>query len=178
MRALLSVYTPTYQRPSLLALCQTSVAMQTEPCEHIVIRDEVGVGIAGMYAAIPEHAGEVSGDYVLVLSDDNILVDPDVVAELKGFAEANEWPDVVIWKGQVGESVQPLDWETEPQEQRIDLSCFVVLRPIWQRHAADWGQRYEGDFDFISALWWTGYRFAWWDRVAFRALQIGRGQPE
>src|SRR5689334_11810505 len=108
MRPFLSVYTPTYKRPGFLALCQASVAMQTEPCEHVIVHDEVGIGIDGMFAAIKEHAHLVTGEYVLVLSDDNFLVDPDVVADLKAFAQANDWPSVVIWKGQIGDSVQPL----------------------------------------------------------------------
>jgi len=162
----------------LLRLCRASVESQTLPCEHVVIPDEVGIGIAGVYAALPEHAPKASGAYVMVLSDDNILVDETFAAELRREAERADWPDAIVFKGQIADSVQPLSWGGEPQIEKIDLSCFAVRRRVWLAHAADWGHRYEGDFDFIHAVWACGHRLHWWDRLAFRALQIGRGAPE
>jgi len=41
----LSVYTPTYKRPQALARCKASVAAQTIPTEHVIIVDEIGIGI-------------------------------------------------------------------------------------------------------------------------------------
>jgi len=40
------------------------------------------------------------------------------------------------------------------------------------------GKRYEGDFDYISALWNRGYQFAWHDRLFARAQVLGLGRPE
>ncbi len=174
----LSVYTPTYRRPGLLSLCSASVGFQSEPVEHVIVRDEVGIGIDGVYAAMPEHAHRATGQYVMVLSDDNILIDPEFAADLRRQTILAHWPDVIVFKGQIGGSIQPLSWGGEPEINKIDLSCFAVRRAVWYAHAGEWGHRYEGDFDFIHALWAHGYRFHWWDRVAFRALQIGRGQPE
>lgn len=178
MSAFLSVYTPTYQRPRMLAQCKASVKAQTVPVEHIIVRDDVGIGIDGVYAAMPEHAHMVTGDYVMVLSDDNVLIDRSFAADLEQIVIDADWPDVVLFKGQVGESLQPLVWNGEPELFRIDLSCFAVALDVWQAHADKWGHRYEGDFDFIHALWERGYRFYWWDRLVFRALQISRGAPE
>ena len=50
----LSVYTPTYKRPQALARCKASVAAQTIPTEHVIIVDEIGIGIDGMYGAIQD----------------------------------------------------------------------------------------------------------------------------
>lgn len=178
-RAFLSIYTPTYKRPALLAQCVASVKAQTVPVEQVIIPDEVGIGIDGVYAAMPQHAHQVTGEYVMVLSDDNVLVDPAFAADLQREAEANGWPPVIVFKGDLGGgTVQPLVWDAEPQFERIDLSNFAVRRPVWQFHAADWGHRYEGDFDFIHALWKHGYPFHWWDRLVYKALKISRGAPE
>jgi hypothetical protein len=174
----LSIYTPTYRRPVMLEACRASVRIQTVPVEHVIIEDAIGIGIDGVYAAIPQHAGKVTGDYVMVLSDDNVLVDERFAEELAQETEQAGFPDVVMFRGQINTSLQPVAWRTEPRITMVDLSCFAVARQIWQKHADRWGHRYEGDYDFIHALWELGYRFHWWDRLAFRALQISRGQPE
>lgn len=174
----LSVYTPTYGRPVMLEQCQTSVRAQTVPVDHVIVHDYIGLGIDGMYAAIPEHAHIPTGEYVMVLSDDNVLVDDTFAEELERVAESEGMPDVIVFRGQIESSLQPLVWRDEPQLFRIDLSCFAVRRDVWVRHAMDWGHSYTGDFDFIHTLWDEGYRFVWWDRLAFRALQISRGAKE
>ena len=162
----------------MLAMCEESVRAQTLSCQHVVVHDEVGVGIAGMYAAIKDHAQLVTGRYVMVLSDDNVLVEPGFADALQIRCRANGYPDVVVFQGQTGGTLQPASWGGEPVETMIDLSCFAVQREIWQKHADCWGERYEGDFDFIHHLWAEGYRFDWWMKLAFRALQISRGAPE
>lgn len=174
----LSVFTPTYKRPTLLAQCRASVAAQTEPVEHIIVPDEIGIGIDGVYAAMPDHAHLVHGDYVMVLSDDNVLIDHLFAAELRERLAIEKNAPVVVFRGDIQGCIQPVVWNAEPEITRIDLSCFAVRRDIWVKHAGQWGHRYEGDFDFIHALWDFGYRFVWWDRLAFRALQISRGAPE
>lgn len=175
---LLSVYTPTFRRPGLLEQCKESVAGQTVPVEHVIVEDKVGIGIDGMYGQIRHHAHKVTGDYVMVLSDDNILIDPNVAAELARFITENDGPDVVVWKGDICGATQPVAWDCEPQVTKIDLSCFAVRRDLWVEYADRWGERYEGDWDFIHAVWEGGHRFAWWDRVAFKALRISHGEPE
>jgi hypothetical protein len=175
----LSIYTPTYKRPFLLALCKASVQAQSVPVEHVIVSDEVGLGVDGMYADLPNHAHKPTGDYVMVLSDDNILNDGQFACDLERMVyELDEKPDVVVWKGVTGSTVQPASWGGEPVETMIDLSCFAVRRELWQEYADRWGHRYEGDFDFIHALYTDGHLFAWWDRMGFRALQISQGRPE
>lgn len=174
----LSVYTPTHARPLLLAECEASVQMQSVPVEHVIVHDREGIGIAGVYAAMPRHADRVTGEYVMVLSDDNVLADEEFAEDLEWRANEMDRPDVIVFRGQIEGSLQPLVWMAEPVITRIDLSCFAVKRNVWQLNADQWGHRYEGDFDFIHHLWDAGYRFDWWDHLGFRALQIGRGAPE
>lgn len=175
---MLSIYTPTFQRPGLLADCIASVEAQTVPVEHVIVHDHVGLGVGGMFADIPNHAHRVTGDLVMVLSDDNLLVDSQVAEDLLRVWDGHGCPDVVMFKGSIGQCVQPVAWEQEPVECQVDLSCFAVERQVWQEHAGDWGHRYEGDFDFIHSLWTAGYTFFWWNRLCFMAQVISRGQPE
>lgn len=175
----MAVYTPTYRRPFLLELCKTSVENQSVPVYHMIVDDEIGLGIGGMYADIRNHAEFVEGEYVMVLSDDNILVDAHFAAELETLVWGlDEKPDVVVFKGQTGPTLQPASWGGEPVLTKIDLSCFAVRRDLWVEYSDRWGEHYAGDFDFIHALYEDGHLFAWWDRFVFQAIKISKGAAE
>jgi len=181
MQTFLTVYTPTYKRPQLLERCKQSVANQTLPCQHVIVPDEVGLGVGGMYRDIQNHAAEVTGDYVLVLSDDNCLHDEDVALDLSNFVEAEGWPDVVIWRGKIEGRLYPTErcWnDRRPYECHIDLSCFAVRSRHWVANADDWPDSYEGDFHFINKQYERGLTFAWYNRLAYFAMQVSRGAAE
>ena len=178
--AFLTIYTPTYKRPKALAVCVESVLTQHKGwhVQHLIVPDEVGLGIDGMYADIINHVDEVKGDYVLVLSDDDMLCNDKFVSNLLDFTKDNEKPEVIIIKAIKEGRILPSIWNAKPQCGYIDLSCFIVRSDIWKVNADKWGKRYEGDFDFINSLWEQGYQFNWMDVVAVKAQRISRGQPE
>jgi hypothetical protein len=174
----LSVYTPTYKRPQALARCKASVEAQTIPTEHIIIVDEIGIGIDGMYGAIQDHAGKVNGEYVLVLSDDNYIIHSDFAERLQAVSLEAMRPDVIVFKNDIaGLCIQPVEWGRVVYGN-IDLSCFAVKRRIWQRHSDAWGKNYTGDFYFIHTLEKLGYTFHWWDSLEIRASRISQGVAE
>ena len=177
--AFLTIYTPTYKRPKALAVCKQSVLDQTRRSfiEHVIIPDEVGIGIDGVYRDVPNHLDKVNGDYVLFLSDDDYLCDPELAHKFYKLA-IDDYPDVVIFKAEKAGRVLPDIWNSKPKCGHIDLSNFIVRSDIWKAHADKWGQRYEGDYDFIRALWDMGYKFKWWDFLGVKAQRISRGKPE
>ena len=59
----MSVYTPTFRRPAALAHCVASIQAQTIACQHVIIPDEVGIGIDGVYADVVNHADKVAEKY-------------------------------------------------------------------------------------------------------------------
>lgn len=173
----LSIYLPTYKRPVMLAKCIESILKQNDQdLEVVLVRDDIGIGIDGMYGDIPNHLDEVHGQFVFVLSDDNLITDADFVSGLKAIV-AEHQPDVVVFKNQVA-SVQPDRWDCAPELGHIDLSCFAVKADIWKANADKWGKCYEGDYHFIRSLWDQGFDFYWWDAMPIRAMQISRGLPE
>lgn len=180
MQTFLTVYTPTYKRPTLLERCKQSVAVQELPCQHVIVEDTVGLGVGGMYRDIQNHVHEVNGDYVLVLSDDNCLMDIDVSLDLLNFVESHDWPDVVVWRGKINNIIYPTVhcWQKRPIECHIDLSCFVVKKQHWVDNADDWPDSYEGDYHFINKQFERGLRFEWFDRLSYFAMQVSRGAPE
>lgn len=175
----LSFYTPTYRRPQSLARCLASVAAQTivADIEHLVIPDHIGRGIGGMYAQIPQYAEAVHGDYVHVLADDDVLAAPDVCARVRVFAEAHQYPPVLLVSVTKAGAQWPQGEPWPPVCGQIDLGCLITRADVWKRHVTDYGQRYEGDWDFADALYRAGHRALCCD-VMFLHGAVSRGAAE
>ena len=78
----ITFYTPTYKRPTFLAVCKQSVQMQTcKDYQHMVIVDDAGIGVDGMFNDIQHHTDRIRGDYVFILADDDRLLDPEGVGK-------------------------------------------------------------------------------------------------
>lgn len=162
MTPFMTFYTPTYRRPKHLAACMASVADQTafDEIEHLIVADYDGVGIAGMYERVWRYAAAAHGRYVHVLSDDEVLAGPDVVDAVKAFAIANRFPAVIVARLVRDGGEYPHGQAWPPQLGSIGLGCLIVRNDVWRWHADAWGKRYEGDFDFASALYQEGYEAA------------------
>jgi hypothetical protein len=174
----LTFYTPTFRRPQALAACMTSVAKQTDVAqiEHLIVADYVGIGIAGMYARVPQYAASVHGDYVHLLADDDELAHPSVVGQVHDFAISQGYPAIIL-VAVIKDGLGQIAGVWPPVEGEIDLGNLIVRGDIWHRHCADYGKRYEGDADFARALFAAGYEAA---RLPLLFLRGGvrRGQPE
>lgn len=176
---ILTIYTPTFRRPQQLARCVASVrAQSSDDMQHLILEDRVGIGVAGMFRDIPNHHHAIQGDYVYFLSDDDVLVDPDLVRDLPAFVADHDRPEVIMARATIGPYTFPLPqcWESPPVLAGVTLANWIVRRDVWA--AVPYGPRYEGDFDFIRACWEQGRRFAWWDRIICHAEGWGQGRPE
>lgn len=179
--ALITIYTPTYQRPKALTKCIESVQAQTcQDFEHIVYHDRVGEGIDGMFARVVASSPTFQGEYVYILQDDDWLADAKVIADVKAFIEANDKPPVIICQSRKHHLRLPTKWGTlPPWAGTIDLGNFIVRKDIFQvyREGLLTG-RYEADFDFIRRIWDAGIEFTWYPRLICESDQFGQGQPE
>lgn len=175
----ISFYTPTYKRPQQLAACLASVGAQTlrEEIEQIVIPDHVGRGIGGMYAHVPLYAPFVRGQYVHFLADDDVLASPVVVRQVKDFAEAEGFPPLIIVQAKKAGALWPAGEPWPPRMGAIDLGCSIVRADIWKQHAHAYGQRYEGDFDFLDALATAGVPASYLP-LLFSIGAVSRGATE
>ncbi len=173
MPLLLTIYTPTLgpKRPRSLIRCLQSVAQQAnQNLQHLLILDYIGIGNIGVNKAIADNHGAIRGEYVYILSDDDVLSDPQIVSDFQDFVRAESSPDVVMCRQTIGGKLLPPDthWEQPPVICQISGGCWFVKREVWIAHP--WGARREGDFDFISAVFDTGrYRIAWWNRIVATA---------
>lgn len=171
----LTILTRTYRRPAALAACLASVGRQTRAAavDHIVLVDHVGVGIAATHARFVQVRAAARGRYVLALDDDNVLASETVIGDLERFAMGD--PPLLLPAVQKGELVIPGAWP--PICGLIDMGNLVVRADIWRAHADAYGPRYEGDFDFASALAQAGIAAT---RVPLLLLRgpVNHGRPE
>jgi hypothetical protein len=173
-------YTPTFRRPQALARCMASVAAQTivDKIEQVIIPDHVGLGVGGMYKRVALYAKAVHGRYVHILADDDVLVSRLVCEQVREFAVSNCEPEMVIVKSKKG-NVYPTGVPWPPVCGHFDLGCMVVRNDVWQRHVQAYGQpgRYEGDFDFATAVWAAGHKTEFLD-LLFVEGAVSRGAEE
>jgi hypothetical protein len=175
----MTIYTPTYKRPMMLRLCQASVNAQTcKDFEHVIFQDERGHGIPGMYKQLKQSAPGFIGQYVYILQDDDRLFDNRVIDDIKTFVETENYPPVVVMRSRKGRLHLPRYWGEEPVHSCIDLGNYVIRRDIFMTFADCFGEKYDGDYDFIHCLWRHGLRFEWYDRQICESDQFGKGAPE
>lgn len=177
----LSLYTPTFRRPEGLRKCLESVGRQTAAAdiEQLVVPDHVGHGVpVGLYGKLPQYAGTLRGAYVNLLCDDDVLASDTVVETVKAFAQVKCQPEVIVTKVRKGALTLPLCHpEAEPICGQVDLTSYIVRGDVWHQHIADYGVRYEGDFDHATALWKAGRKFAFCD-LLWAIGGASNGRPE
>ncbi len=191
----LTIVTRCCKRPVALVRAIESVQMQTDKdVEQVFIVDEGGKGLVWANRQLHEQRGRVSGEYVFVLDDDDMLATPGFVARLKDCVAQWDTPDVILLRHRQRAPkkvllppphVWSLDWEMgeRPERWAGSVYCFAVKRELWLANVwhfshgqgVDW--QTGGDWHFATALCsWPGLRFVRLDLVAGRSFQRGYGK--
>lgn len=166
--------------------CFASVEAQTwvREIEHLVVVDHYGKGIGGMYEEIVRYRDAVHGEYVYVLSDDDVLAVPEAVERLAEFVASNDRPDVVICNARYGHYPWlPLPGQIQrlavdgPLHGAIGLPNTIVRGEVWREFCGSYGPVYDGDYVFLKTLWDARRRFTHWP-FHFATGPCGGGQPE
>ena len=171
----LSVITRCYKRPKMFRQNVLSLAAQTDQdFEQIFIVDKIGYGIGGANRALA--TVEPTGDYVLVLDDDDIISEPRAIECLKEATTEN--PDIVIFKGDfhnLGVLPDEVVWGKRPLLGHIGSCSFVVSNDVWKKHVAAWGSSGDdcGDYEFLKELWQGKPQVVWLDKLLV-AIPTGR----
>jgi hypothetical protein len=139
--------------------------------------DHVGVGIAGMYASLPQYRDAVCGQYVYLLCDDDALTDCDVIERVERYAKDYQYPPVIVVDVNKGGLQWPSGTCWPPVCGKIDLGCLIVRADVWKAHVSDYGQSYEGDFAFASAIHAAGHSAAYLPLLFARGA-VSRGAAE
>jgi hypothetical protein len=169
------------RRPNLLAVQQASLARQSSRAwKQTLLIDEVGRGVAWANAQLANHAP--AGDYVWILDDDDECICDTWIGDLHLLIEAHD-PDVVWVKNDVhghGVIPEPDYWQNRPVFAHIAMSCFVVKRVVYLRHAHAFRRDVGADCSFAQAVYdaTQPYRQLWHECTVMRTQRVSRGQPE
>lgn len=185
---LLEVLTRTLVgRERLLGENQASLtALETGPGATWVqslLPDPVGRGVPWANVRMRREGGRLAGRYVWVLDDDDVCVYPRLVMDLATIV-GDYAPDVVMVQMDHGEGMGVLPPAALWGRRALGLglvgvSAPIVRREVWAEHAWAWGDRYEGDFDFVTALLGNlRLRVYWHPVVASRVQRVSRGSAK
>lgn len=178
---LLTIITRTFGgRPLGLAANVASVERQArrDEIQHLIVVDSEGRGVGWAQENL-RHVRDIRGDYVMLLDDDDLLVVDDLIQGLE--RQVADSPEVVIVQMDMGGgNIVPSGshWQSQPEHSTIACSCYILRRDVWNEHVADFTPTYDGDFNFIDAVWKCGHPFVWWPRVVSRIGRVSHGQPE
>jgi hypothetical protein len=138
--------TRTYKRPKALAALVASLeAQQDQDYEHLIIPDEIGVGIPAVNGMFRQLDLTDRATYIWVMDDDNYLDDAAIVT----IRALNQGADVLIVGHERGDIVYP---SSEPANGTIDIACMLVTPAVWMKHRGSYGEHYAGDWDFMSSV--------------------------
>lgn len=180
-RPLLTIITRhwnTPERAAMLAVNRRSVAEQTcQDFEQILVLDREGRGKRAAAAALNNLAERITGEYVYILDDDDMLIRPRFVEELRQIIEVHA-PDVVIARCDHGPlGVKPSDayWQQPPAVGQIGTPSFVVQRDLYLQFAHSFAEPEQrvGDGLFISRVYDSGVLVYWFNEVVAKTQQIG-----
>lgn len=171
-------------RAELFERCKQSVDAQAfHDFEHVILRDEIGVGVAEAQKMLWKCSPR--GEYVLVLDDDDYLSASDVLAKLYAALTVTRpcFAVVKVAHGTLGE--MPRVWSdgntsgegAALREGDITVSNVVVEHVQWYLHRGSFGARYAGDFDFISSLF-AAHKPQWIDVSAVTVERMRNGAGE
>ena len=180
--AFLEILTRSNRRPNMLRINRNSVARQTDDdWVQRVLVDPSNQGVGWAQKNMGEYAPYLTGDYVLILDDDDMLCHDTLVQELKAIAAEHD-PDVIMVKmnhGERGTLPDAHSWGQPPVCGRLGCSAYVVKRELWQAHADAWlSAKYASDFDFIHSVWQDDPVIYWHDVIASRVQAISYGVTE
>lgn len=179
----LSIITRKYKRPHGLSKNLESVkALSDQDYEQIFITDDVGKGLLEANRSFQDVSP--SGYMVFLLDDDDFIVNPDMIAELKAIVKDHN-PDVIFFrmiiKNNMNNNWYPTDelcWGNRPVIARIGGSCFVVKNHIYKKFIHNFAHARCGDFYFINAVFESGAKCYWHDKLMCETGRVSRGKPE
>ncbi len=188
----LTIITRCYKRPLGINRHLESIGTLTDKdLEQIMIGDPIGIGMleANKSFSYPEVLQKITGKYVFLLDDDDFIVNPNMIRDLKWVHEKftvalnGNW-DIIFFRmniigGPNGDLYPtPETWEKAPKIAHIGGSCMVVSTEIYKKFIHNFAHTRCGDFKFLDAIWKTNPKVYWLDKIMCQTGSIGRGKPE
>lgn len=182
----LTIVTRCYKRPKGFAKNQESIRDLTDnDGEQIFIFDNVGHGLLEANRSFSNQTviDMIEGQYVFLLDDDDFIVNPNMITELKNCALSN--PEVIFFrmtiKNGMNNNHYPTDelcWGVKPIIARIGGSCFVVRTDIYKKFIHEFAKPRCGDFYFIDAVFKNTSNHVWYDKLMCETGKVSYGKAE
>jgi glycosyltransferase involved in cell wall biosynthesis len=178
----LTVVTRCFQRPQLLQKNIKSLKSQTDKdYEQIFIIDRIGKGLSAADKSLDWFKHYNSGQYIMVLDDDDLILDPQFISYIKVIALKSN-PDVIIWRGQFGNINYVLppvntNWGKLIEKSKIGSFNYAVKSEFYNQYIHVCRSGITGDFDFINKVLNSKTLNVIWTDKVFVASQVkGKGR--
>lgn len=182
----LSIITRICRRPiGLYANLASIESLIDKDLEQIFINDPVGLGMLSANTSFsnPETRRLIDGRYVYLLDDDDFIINPNFITDLKTIANTFN-PDVIFFRMTIKNGMNDDDyptkqcWGNKPMIAHIGGSCFVVKKEVWLKYIHNFAHARCGDFQFINSVWESGVTNYWMDILCAETGRVSRGRPE
>lgn len=173
-----------FRKPKCLRNNRDSIMRQTDhDFERVYIIDPVGYGLGPADEALDQYKHLNMGKYIVTVDDDDYIVDPNFIRKVKVFAERENYPDAIIWRGRIPPYDQPLprindQWGKRPHKCQIGSFCFGIKREVYNEFVCNCRTGKTGDFDFINSIWKAKKQFGWMKDVFMACQQKSYGNSE
>jgi hypothetical protein len=155
-----------------------TLIFQTDPdYEQILIEDKEGLGVG--HANRQLATARPTGEYVMVLDDDDWLLHDDAIGLMKNATV--EGPSLLIFKADhngLGILPSPAVWQRRPMQGHIGSCDFITRQDVWSRHINAFGVNACGDYAFLFSIWQDNPSVVWLDEILAGVQRISRGAPE
>lgn len=181
LRPFMSIVTRKHpNRPVMFQQNLDSVNIQTDQdFEHIILRDDVGIGSAKANMMFYWNRDQVSGDYVFMLDDDDVLTEPTFVEDMKKIVASGDY-DVIMIRMILNGELYPTStvWKKQPVKNHIGTSNFIIKNSIWKDHIRNFLPMQTGDYNFIKTVFESKPSVIWVDKIYSKTLRVSCGLPE
>lgn len=164
-------------RPRCLARNIASVKAQTDhDFQHLLLRPEVEPhDVVKVGPLIHYAAGQIRGRYIMQLPDDDRILMPDFVRDLKAMIGTDDI-DMVIFRMWLGMGICPPDrqWMLRAITGGFIAGQNVILkRKIYDGASHEWLRpTYSADFNYIQTAFGLSKKVVWWDYVGLESQGI------
>ena len=177
----LSIVTRNHlDRVESLSRCKESVnKLKDKDFSHVIIRDYDCLGIPHANKLLYKYRHLVTGKYVFILDDDDVLISGDLVDDIKEISEALNDPEIIFIRMILGDIPYPTSkvWEKDKLiPNHIGSSCFIMLNSLWQKNIEHFQTtKIPGDFNFINAAFLDSNTTFWQGKAYSKAEKLHRG---
>lgn len=180
--AFLEVITRCYKRPKTLELNKQSLLKQSDQdYKQTFLIDDIGIGVPKANRGLHLVAPKLTGDYIYILDDDDVIDYPYFIEDLKiGCSILN--PALIIVKFYcINYGILPPNdmWYKKPELSKISMSSFVTRKDIYQKYSDYFHEATAADYNFVTNVYdFEKENVFWWNKVIGKTLRKSFGEKE